>query len=307
MRRQPSRAAPRRRRTFGWWTPGATVRTTDEDAGCDDPGVTHSPAAARPADPADDPLVTRLRAAGCVFAEEEAALLRAAAADDARLADLTARRVAGEPLETVLGWVAFAGRRVAVGPGVFVPRRRTELLARTGVGLARDAGAAPVVVELCCGVAAVATVVAQDVPGARVLAADLDPVAVRWAATNLGARGEAVAGDLYDALPARLRGHVDVLVANAPYVPTHAVATMPVESRAHEPRATVDGGADGLDVQRRLLAGVAAWVRPGGHVAVETGERQAQATAAAFPVGWAVHVLRDDDVDATVVAGRRPT
>ncbi|MFS0703736.1 putative protein N(5)-glutamine methyltransferase [Cellulomonas sp. 179-A 9B4 NHS] len=269
--------------------------------------MTDSPAT----DAADAALVARLRAAGCVFAEEEAALLRAAASDPRRLADLTDRRVAGEPLETVLGWVAFAGRRVAVGPGVFVPRRRTELLARAAVDLARAAAGTPpaggpVVVELCCGVAAVATVVAQDVPGARVHAADVDPVAVRWAAHNLGDLGAATAGDLFDALPADLRGRVDVLVANAPYVPTHAVATMPVESRAHEPRVAVDGGADGVDVQRRLLAGVDAWVRPGGHVAVETGERQAPVTAAAFPAGWVTQVLRDDDLDGTVVVGRRP-
>ncbi|QGQ20140.1 putative protein N(5)-glutamine methyltransferase [Cellulomonas sp. JZ18] len=256
--------------------------------------------------PGPDPLVARLRAAGCVFAEEEADLLRAAAGEGGDLDALTDRRVAGEPLETVLGWVAFAGRRVAVGPGVFVPRRRTELLARTAVRLARDSGPAPVVVELCCGVAAVATVVAQDVPGARVHAADVDPAAVRWAAVNLAGRGTVTAGDLFDALPPDLRGGVDVLVANAPYVPSDAVATMPVESRAYEPRVAVDGGADGVDVQRRLLAGAEAWVRPGGHAAVETGEQQAPVTAAAFPPGWDVRVLRDEDVDATVVVGRRP-
>ncbi|MFC8193442.1 putative protein N(5)-glutamine methyltransferase [Cellulomonas sp. NPDC057328] len=269
------------------------------------------PDAADRADPVPDALVARLRAAGCVFAEEEAALLRAAATGAADLEALADRRVTGEPLETVLGWVAFAGRRVAVGPGVFVPRRRTELLARAAVDLAcaaagTPAAGGPVVVELCCGVAAVATVVAQDVPGTRVHAADVDPVAVRWAAHNLGDHGAATTGDLFDALPADLRGRVDLLVANAPYVPTHAVATMPVESRAHEPRVAVDGGADGVDVQRRLLAGVDAWVRPGGHVAVETGERQAPVTAAAFPAGWVTHVLRDDDLDGTVVVGRRP-
>lgn len=292
---------------------------TSADARCDDRPVTDSPGAAPAADAAADPaadpaaapdlaaLVTRLRAAGCVFAEEEAALLHAAAASPADLVALADRRAGGEPLETVLGWVAFAGRRVAVGPGVFVPRRRTELLARAAVDLARGVpGGAPVVVELCCGVAAVAAVVAQDVPGARVHAADVDPLAVGWAAHNLRARGTASTGDLFAALPADLAGRVDVLVANAPYVPTHAVATMPVESRAYEPRVAVDGGADGVDVQRRLLAGVDAWVRPGGHVAVETGERQAPVTAAAVPPGWDVRVLRDDDLDGTVVVGRRP-
>lgn len=283
-----------------------------------------------PDDPPDDPpgvlpgapppaLVARLRAAGCVFAEDEAALLLAAAHDGVRagpagaavraddaLEGLVARRVAGEPLETVLGWVAFAGLRLQVGPGVFVPRRRTELLARTAVRLARAAGAAPVVVEACCGVAPVASLVAHDVPGADVHAADLDPVAVGWAARNLAGRGHAWAGDLLAPVPSGLRGRVDVLVANAPYVPHDAIATMPPEAREHEPHVALDGGADGVDVQRRVLAAAPAWVRPGGHALVETSLRQADLTRAACPTGWAVEVRHDDDVDGTVVVARRP-
>jgi len=288
-----------------------------------------------PADTAGEPptappaaLVARLRAAGCVFAEDEAALLVAAAREQTSggsptrpghpgaatgpvptedtLAALVARRVAGEPLETVLGWVGFAGLRLGVGPGVFVPRRRTELLARTAVTLTRAAGPAPVVVEACCGVAPAATLVAHEVPGAVVHAADVDPVAVGWAVRNLAARGQAWTGDLLDPVPADLRGRVDVLVANAPYVPHDAIATMPPEAREHEPRVALDGGPDGVDVQRRLLADAPAWVRPGGHVLVETSLRQADLTRAACPPGWSVEVLRDDDVDGTVVVARRP-
>ena len=271
---------------------------------------------------ADPPaaLVARLRAAGCAFAEDEAALLVAAAGDgppasgaagagrpvDA-LEALVARRVAGEPLETVLGWVEFAGLRLGVGPGVFVPRRRTELLARTAVRLARGAGPSPVVVEACCGVAPVATVVARDVPGAQVHAADLDPVAVGWARRNLGTTGHAWAGDLLDPVPPGLRGRVDVLVANAPYVPHDAIATMPPEARDHEPHAALDGGADGVDVQRRLLALAPVWVRAGGHVLVETSVGQTALTTAACPPGWPVEVLHDDDVDGTVVVAHRPS
>ena len=284
-----------------------------------------SPAAEPPSGRVAPPaaLVARLRAAGCVFAEDEAALLQEAAREAARrpgplvpdgsspvdedvLEELAARRVAGEPLETVLGWVAFAGLRLAVGPGVFVPRRRTELLARTAVRLARAARPAPVVVEACCGVAPVATLVAHDVPGADVHAADLDPAAVGWAARNLAGRGRAWAGDLLDPLPPGLRGRVDVLVANAPYVPHDAIATMPPEAREHEPHLALDGGPDGVDVHRRLLAAAPAWVRPGGHVLVETSVRQAPLTRAACPAGWAVDVLRDDDVDGTVVVAHRP-
>jgi release factor glutamine methyltransferase len=266
--------------------------------------VTSADAAASPAPP-PDVLVRRLRAAGCVFAEDEAALLTAAATGPV-LEDLVARRVAGEPLETVLGWVAFAGLRLAVGPGVFVPRRRTELLARTAATLARAAGPAPVVVEACCGVAPVATFVAHDVPGAVLHAADLDPAATAWAARNLAGRGSVWTGDLLDPVPADLRGRVDVLVANAPYVPHDAVATMPPEAREHEPHVALDGGPDGVDVQRRLLAAAPAWVRPGGHVLVETSRAQVTLTRAACPPGWPVEVLRDDDVDGTVVVAHRP-
>lgn len=274
------------------------------------PAGPDEPSAAPPA------LVARLRAAGCVFAEDEAALLvaaarertprSAAARDTDVLARLVARRVAGEPLETVLGWVAFAGLRLHVGPGVFVPRRRTELLARTAVALSRAAGPSPVVLEVCSGVGPVATLVAHEVPGADVHAADLDPAAVAWAARNLAGRGHAWVGDLLAPVPPDLRGRVDVLAANAPYVPHDAIATMPPEARDHEPQVALDGGGDGVDVQRRVLATAAAWVRPGGHVLVETSVRQAPLTRAACPPGWRVDVLRDDDVDGTVVVARRP-
>lgn len=320
------------------------ARVRADRATCEHAGVTSDGSSARPGDvpgddigvaPADelgDPprgaaapppaeLVARLRAAGCVFAEDEAVLLVDAARGPARddppaggpagpggtLEELVARRVAGEPLETVLGWVGFAGLRLGVGPGVFVPRRRTELLARTAARLARGAGDRPVVVEACCGVAPVAAFVAHHVPTARVHAADVDPAAVRWAARNLAGRGRAWAGDLLEAVPAVLRGRVDVLVANAPYVPHDAIATMPPEAREHEPHVALDGGADGVDVQRRLLALAPAWLRPGGHVLVETSRRQAPLTRDACPAGWSVEVLHDDDVDGTVVVARRPT
>lgn len=269
----------------------------------------HVPRVDPPAGPTGalpDALVARLRAAGCVFAEDEAALLVVQAPDPTVLDTLVARRVAGEPLETVLGWVAFAGLRLEVARGVFVPRRRTEALARTAVGLARAAGPAPVVVEACCGVAPVASLVAHDVPGAVVHAADLDAAAVACAARNLAHRGHAWCGDLLDPLPRDLRGRVDVLVANAPYVPRDAVATMPPEAREHEPLVALDGGPDGVDVQRRLLAAAPAWVRPGGHVLVETSTHQAALTRAACPPGWAVEVRHDEDVDGTVVVARRP-
>lgn len=243
----------------------------------------------------------RLRAAGCVWAEEEAALLLASGGDvEAKVA----RREAGEPLETVLGQATLAGVRVELDPGVFVPRRRSELLVR----LAREQAQAlpvPVVVDLCCGSGAVGVAVVSGLAGFELHAADLDPVAVACARRNVEALGgTAYVGDLYDALPPHLRA--DLIVANAPYVPTGEIALQPREARAHEPRWALDGGPDGVEVQRRVAAGASAHLAPGGALLIETSAAQAPLTAAAVEAGGLVaSVVHDDDLDATVVLGRR--
>ena len=247
----------------------------------------------------DVDLVDRLRAAGCVHAEEEAALLTASAAG-AELESLVARRVAGEPLEHLLGWASFYGLPVAVTPGVFVPRRRTELLVRLALELLDPTG---VVVDLCCGSGAVGAAVAAGAPAAEMYAADLDRVAVECARRNLPPE-RVFEGDLFAALPPRLQGRVDVLVANAPYVPTAAIATMPAEARDHEPRLALDGGSDGLAVQRRVIERARDWLRRGGSLVVETGRDQADRTAAACrAAGLEPHVVCDDDLDGTAVVG----
>lgn len=249
-----------------------------------------------------------------MYAEDEARLLAEAAPDPSELDRLTERRIAGEPLEHLLGWVEFAGLRLAVGPGTFVPRRRTELLVVEGwaalTSLPRMSPPAdpPVLVELCCGVAPVATAIARRAQltgaGVEVHVADLDPTALRWARANLSADAGVHRGDLYTALPTALRGRVDVLIANAPYVPTEALATMPPEARLHEPRLALDGGRDGLDVQRRIVAETTAWLAPGGRLLIETGLRQAPTTAAAMAAhGLSTRVAHDEDLDATTVIG----
>ena len=247
-------------------------------------------------------VVARLRAAGCVFAEDEAELLVAAARDPAELDDLVARRAGGDPLEHLLGWAEFAGLRVAVDPGVFVPRRRTEFLAHQAIELA---GPGATVVDLCCGSGAVAVAVAAVVPDADLYAADIDPAAVRCARRNLPT-GHVYAGDLYAPLPATLRGRVDVLVANAPYVPTDEIDLMPPEARLHEPRVALDGGADGLDVLRRITAGAPDWLAPGGHVLVETSRRQAPlAVEAVTAAGLTARLAGSAALAATIVIGTR--
>jgi release factor glutamine methyltransferase len=252
-------------------------------------------------------LVDRLRAAGCVFAEEEAALLAAEATTPSRLEAMVAARVSGVPLEHVLGWAEFCGLRVTVDAGVFVPRRRTELLAREAA--ARAAGVAPpaVVVDLCCGSGALAAAVAAGVDAVELHASDVDPDAVRCARRNLAPVGGQVhEGDLYDALPAGLRGRVDVLVANVPYVPTAAIATMPPEARDHEPAVALDGGPDGLAVLRRVAAAAPDWLAPDGWLLTETGEHQVDAATQAFRLaGLEPQVTSDPDIGATVVMGCR--
>jgi release factor glutamine methyltransferase len=252
----------------------------------------------------DSAIVTRLRAAGCVFAEDEARLLIAAARTPAELDAMVGQRVAGLPLEQVLGWAEFCGLRITVAPGVFVPRRRTEFLVRRAMVLARPGD---VIVDLCCGAGAIGAALAAAVDGVEVHAADIDPAAVRCARQNLPA-DRVYQGDLYAPLPAVLRGRVAILAANVPYVPAREIELLPAEARAHEPRVALDGGADGLDVLRRVAIGAAEWLAPGGHLLSETSDRQAPlAEAVTTASGLAARVARSPDLDATVIIARRPS
>ncbi|MEU0298512.1 putative protein N(5)-glutamine methyltransferase [Streptomyces sp. NPDC006175] len=249
-------------------------------------------------------LVTTLRAAGCVFAEDEAELLLSTAAGPAELATMLERRVAGLPLEHVLGWAEFCGLRIAVDPGVFVPRRRTEFLVRQAAALAPDQA---VVVDLCCGSGALGRALVSSLHEAELHAADVEPAAVRCARRNVGGHGTVHEGDLFEPLPRSLRGRVDVLLANVPYVPTDDVELLPAEARIHEPRVALDGGDDGLDVMRRVAAGATDWLAPGGSLLVETSERQAaHARETVGSSGLDARVVVSEELYATVVIGTRP-
>ena len=268
-------------------------------------------------------LVSRLRAAGCVFAEDEAALLMSAARTASELEALVDRRAAGEPLEHILGWAEFCGLRVAVATGVFVPRRRTEFLVGQAAGLGRQAAGLgrhrpasggrparrpPVVVDLCCGSGAVGAALVASLGQAELHAVDVDARAVRCARRNVApAGGQVYAGNLYEPLPASLQGHVDVLVANAPYVPSAAVQLLPPEARSHEPWAALDGGPDGLGVQRKVIEAAPLWLAPGRSLLVETSAGQAAKTVeAVVHSGLLPRVARSTELDATVVIGTRP-
>lgn len=248
-------------------------------------------------------VISTLRAAGCVFAEDEADLLISAAAGPDELDEMVARRVAGLPLEHIVGFAEFCGRRIAVDPGVFVPRRRTELLVEEAAKLLRPGA---VVLDLCCGSGAAATVLA-GYGDYEVHAADIEPAAVACARRNLQPLGGHVhEGDLYEPLPDSLRGRVDVLVVNVPYVPTDAIALMPPEARLHEPSVALDGGPDGLDIARRVLSGAADWLAPRGHLLLETSDEQADTACAEFTaVGLTPRLTHCDERGAVVVVGRR--
>lgn len=245
-------------------------------------------------------LVSRLRAAGCVFAEDEAALLTSHEPDALAREVLVARRIAGEPLETILGWVEFAGLRLAVAPGVFVPRRRTELVARLAIEALPQGGT---LVDLCCGVGAIAAAVAHARLDAVVIAADIDPRAVATAARNLAPyAASALVSDMDAAIPTM----ADVVTACPPYVPTAQIAFMPTEARDHEPHVALDGGLDGTEVQAGVFAAAARLLTPHGVVIVETSEEQATRTAQrAVAAGLRPSVGHDDAIGAVVVTARR--
>jgi release factor glutamine methyltransferase len=258
--------------------------------------------------------VTReLAAAGCVSAAAEARWLVEEAADPGALRAMVARRVAGEPLQYVVGWAPFGRLRLLVGPGVFVPRPETEGLADRAAAHLRKAGRSapepPVAVDLCTGSGAIACFLAAEVPGARVLATELDPAALAWARPNADRYGvELLAGDLDAPLPAELAGRVDVLCANVPYVPSGAIPTLPRDVRDHEPRLALDGGPDGLDVLRRVAARARRWLAPGAVLLCEIGDDQAEAaTVLLAEAGLAeVTVLPDLVGRDRIVEGRRP-
>lgn len=247
-------------------------------------------------------IVTMLRAAGCVFAEDEARLLVAAAQTPEELSAMVDRRREGLPLEHVLGWAEFRGLRIAVETGVFVPRQRTEYLVHQAIDLV-SAQVGAVIVDLCCGSGALGVAIAAAVREPELHASDIDAASVRCARRNLAAvGGSAYLGDLYRALPGSLRGRVDVLVANVPYVPTDAMPLLPPEARDHEPQVALDGGADGLDVLRRVAAEAPQWLAPGGHLLIETSRRQApQALDALARTGLSPRMARCEESNATVV------
>jgi release factor glutamine methyltransferase len=236
-------------------------------------------------------LVSRLRAAGCVFAEDEAALLVEASADE----EMIQRRIDGEPLEYVLGWAEFMGERYVIEPGVFIPRHRSELMVEVAAGGAHD-----VVLDLCCGTGALGDALRRTAGARELWATDIDPVAVRCAQQNI--TGTVVYGDLFDGLPPM---QFDVILANAPYVPTAEIEHLPTDFRDNEWRGALDGGFDGLDIHRRISEDALPWLRPGGRLLIEVAETQVASIRASFESGGlTVRTMSDDET--VIVVSERP-
>lgn len=189
---------------------------------------------------------------------------------------LVARRAAREPLQHLTGSASFRHVELQVGPGVFVPRPETELLAGWAVDRARAAGERPVVVDLCCGSGAIALSIADEVAHAQVHAVELDAAAHAWADRNLQDSGvDLRLGDMADAFP-DLDAAVDVVVCNPPYIPLDAWASVAPEVRDHDPALALWSGGDGLDAMRVLAATAARLLRPGGWVGAEHADVQGE-------------------------------
>jgi release factor glutamine methyltransferase len=262
----------------------------------------------------DPSTVAFLRAAGCVYAEEEARILTEASRSTAELRSLLERRATGEPLEYIVGWAEFCGLRIPLCSGVFVPRRRSEFLAECAVQSVREAatragGASRrvKVLDICCGSGAIGLAVATQAGDVALLAADDSPIAVECARENLApVSGRVYQGDLFAPIP-RIELHgLDLIIANAPYVPTAAIRTLPSEARLYEPMSTLDGGPAGTSVQSRILASAAEWLRVPGFVLIETGSGMAGETARiAKDAGFSAEIRECTELDATVVVATR--
>jgi len=231
-------------------------------------------------------LAARLAAAGFVAARDEAVeLLDCAAGDGPLLESLVRRRLTGEPLAWITGSVVFCGLRLRVDPGVYVPRWQSEPLARRAVERLPEDGVA---IDLCTGAGAIAGVLHHARPGARIVAC---------AAANAV---DVCRGDLFAPVPRRLEGSVDIVVGVVPYVPTAALPLLARDTLTFESPRSYDGGGDGTEILRRVLADSPGFLRPGGALLLELGGEQAdQLRPDLARHGYGdVTVLLDDDGDA---------
>ncbi len=233
--------------------------------------------------------------------EEADALFAASREGVGSIHELVDRRLGGEPLAWITGWVGFCGIRVQVDPHVFVPRPHTQALARRAAELLPAAGVA---VDLCTGSGAVARVLGSARPRATVVATDVDPAAIACARRN---GVDALLGDLDEPLPPSLRGRVDVITAVVPYVPTEELHLLPRDVLANEPRGSLDGGPGGTTVLVRAAEAARRWLGAGGYVLLELGgEQERELVPVLAQLGFVqIRVHRDEDGQDRAIEGRR--
>lgn len=254
------------------------------------------------AGPTTERIVRALAAGGCVDPEAEAAVLIEAAREGAGTIDeLVARRLDGEPLAWIAGWVSFCGLRISVDRGVFVPRPHTQALARRAAQLLPDDGVA---VDVCTGCGAVAAFLRSAHPNATVFATDVDPAAIANARRN---GIDALLGDLDEPVPPAVTGRVDVVTAVVPYVPTEELHLLPRDVLEHEPRRALDGGPGGTAILLGAAEAAGRLLGPGGSVLLELGGDQAAAIATALEERGLseVRLLRDEDGRDRAIEARR--
>jgi release factor glutamine methyltransferase len=239
-------------------------------------------------------LTALLAASGFLAAEEEAGELLARAAGDGALLDaMVARRLTGEPLAWITGRTSFCGLVIRVDPGVYVPRWQSEPLAQHAAERLPENGVA---VDLCTGTGAIAATLMHLRPRARVVASDIEALAVACARSN---GVEAYRGDLFAPLPSGLEGHVDVVVGVVPYVPTPDLPLLQRDTFTFESTLAYDGGLDGADILRRVLTDSSRFLRGGSALLIEVGGEQHDVLAEDLSrLGYSgVHVLVDEDGD----------
>jgi release factor glutamine methyltransferase len=187
---------------------------------------------------------------------------------------MATRRAAGEPLQYVLGGTGFRHLDLLVGPGVFIPRPETELVVEKAMERLPRHG---IVVDIGAGSGAIALALAQERPDAVVYATELSEDASAWMKRNIKKTGlevELLSGDLFSPLPPELKGRIDVVVSNPPYIPTEDADLLPVDVRAHEPPDALFAGTTGLDIVLRLIQESPAWLKEDGWLVMEIGDRQ---------------------------------
>lgn len=248
-------------------------------------------------------------------AEHDARALAAfAESTGADFAELVRKRASRVPLQHLVGSVGFRYIDLDVGPGVFVPRPESEVVAGIAIDHARESGDAPVVVDLCTGSGAIALAVANEIPAASVHAVELDPSAVTWLRRNASQRQAAGdtaivihESDVAVAVP-ELDGTVDVVVSNPPYVGTDELELVDPEVRDYDPMLALVAGDDGLAVIRQVAATAWRLLRPGGWVVVEHSDRQGESAPAVLDAAGFLDVTDSPDLTGRprVAVGQKP-